>query len=149
MKVIRKSLQDRPSLNVTVGYRLLEVLPLNGTVNRGIFETERNLVKTIREELGLSIQNYREKGIPADALCSMNLFGLSPELLNELEKDLIEFKKTNKNNRKIELPLSTELSKLAQEGTKIFVYEAEDKWVGLTNPEDEETVREYLRIKEI
>ena len=43
-----------------------------------------------------------EKGLNNDSLCSMNFFGLHPDSLDLLVKELDEFKKINAGNRKVE-----------------------------------------------
>ncbi len=130
----------------TIGYNVGEVLSENGSVNRGIFETddEENL-KSIIETFSITKENLEEKGLKQNSHCSMNIFVLNPELLVSLKKSLLEFKEKNKEDRKIECLLPEELTKLiSQENLKIKVIPTSEKCIGVTNPEDEFWVREIL-----
>ena len=75
----------------------------------------------------------------------MLFFGLHTETLQLLEKSLIEIKERNKGDREIEALLPNEMGKLLQENkTTMYAYPTTEKWFGLTNPEDEERVRQKL-----
>jgi len=75
----------------------------------------------------------------------MNLFGFFPGILDELNKILENFKQEKKGDRKAECYLPKDISQLIQENKiKVKVYATPDKWHGLTNPEDEEKLREEL-----
>ena len=76
----------------------------------------------------------------------MNLFGFKKEILPDLEKILINFKQINKDDRKIECLLPTDLCTLINENKlKIKLIPTNDKWFGVTNPEDEEIIRKQLK----
>ena len=133
--------------NATVGYKLRAVLFEEGSVNRGIIELDsKSNVKSITEVFNITKMNLESKGLSLDTLCSMNLFGLHPNTLDLLHKVLIKFKKKYEEDRTIECLLPNELSKLIKEGKIIMhAYSTNDKWFGITNPEDEEKVREQLK----
>jgi NDP-sugar pyrophosphorylase family protein len=135
---------------VAIGYELGKVIPEKGKTNRGIFSIDKNsfvtgLIETIGiEKSELSKMNLKEKD-----LCSMNMFGLREETLDLLEKKLNDFKKEHENDRKIECYLPTELSNLIKsKKVKMKLLPTKEKWVGITNPEDEEIVRKKLSTKE-
>jgi NDP-sugar pyrophosphorylase family protein len=134
--------------NATIGYKLGNVLPENGNANRGIFEEENNFVKSIREVLGINKNNLEEKGLNKKNLCSLNIFGLRKEVLNLLYGKLLKFKKENKGNPKIECYLPTELDNLISEGKiKIKIYPTNERYFGVTFPEDEKILRKKLKQK--
>ncbi len=130
----------------TIGYSLGEVLPENGSVNRGIFKTDcMGNLKSIVETFDITKENLEEKGLKQDSHCSMNIFVLNPEIFNSLKKSLFEFKEKHKENRKIECFLPEELTNLiSQKNLKIKVLPTFEKCIGVTNPEDEFWVREIL-----
>lgn len=133
--------------SATIGYKLREVLPEKGNVNRGIFEAnEDGTIKSIREELGVNWGNLKEKNLNPKSLCNMNIFAFQPEVLEELYKVLMEFKKTHENDRTAEAIITAELGKLIKAGLlKMNVYSTPERWFGITNPEDEAVVREQLK----
>ena len=131
---------------VTLGYKLKNVIPDEGTVNRGIYETDsKENVISIEEVFDISKNNLKDKKIKEGTLCSMNLFGLPKETIIELEKNLIKFKEKNKESRTAECLLPVELANLIKENKlKLKLVETNDKWFGVTNPDDEEKVRKAL-----
>ena len=132
----------------TIGKRLIDMLPEQGTVNRGIFkiDNENNVVNS-EEMLGISKENFEQKGLRKDELVSISIFALHPETLNLLNKMLEKLKEENKENRNMEIYLNLELAKLIKERKiQMKVYTHEEKWLGITNKEDEEKVREELRF---
>jgi len=133
----------------TAGYLLGKVIPENGFVNRGIFVIRDELVKSIKEEVGLSRENLAEKGLNENSLCSMNIFALTPSVLDYLNLILDRFKEEFRDDRNIECYLPEQLGRLIQRGMiRIAIYPTDEIWIGITNPEDEESVRNFLAKKE-
>lgn len=133
--------------NATIGYKLGQVLPEKGSVNRGIFEIDSdNKVKTIKEIFEITKFNLRTKNLSEESLCSMNIFAFFPEVLESLNEILLDFKKKNMRDRKVECLLPNEVSKLIERGKLTMeLYPTKDNWFGITNPEDEYKVREELK----
>lgn len=132
--------------SATIGYNLFDVLPEKGAVNRGIFKVENNYVKKITETFNISKENFTKINLTPNALCSQNIFAFHPQILDFLEKITTEFKKSHPNNRKAECLLPSEISNLIESGKiNLIIYSTPDKWVGVTNPADEEIVRNYLK----
>jgi NDP-sugar pyrophosphorylase family protein len=133
-------------VHATIGYKLDTVLPESGTVNRGLFEINpQGYVEGIVETLGIERKDLDDLGISDDTFCSMNLFGFFPEIIDGLCEILEDFKKKNKGDRKKECFLPKDVSQLIQEKKlKLKVYSTPDKWLGLTNPEDEEKLKKEL-----
>ncbi len=131
----------------TVGYKLKQVLSKNSKVNRGIFEINlNNTVKTITETPEITMDNYSSKGLTENTLCNMNILALNPNTLNHLKQALEQFKKENINSRTAECYITTEIGKLIKQNKiSLKLYTTNSKWFGLTNPEDEESVKEQLK----
>ena len=133
------------SEDATLSYKLLEVLPKEGSVNRGIFKIENNFVTDLKEVFDITSNNYSEKELTKDSPCSMNIFALSKDTINKLNERLKTFKENHNNNRTAECLLPVELSNLINNNQiKMKIYPTNDKWFGVTNPEDELIVKEIL-----
>jgi len=77
----------------------------------------------------------------------MLFFGLHLEKLDLLNEILINFKKQHEGDREIEFLLPNEIGKLIKEKKIIMhAYPTDEKWFGITNPEDEKKIREALKI---
>jgi len=132
--------------DATIGYKLKNVLPEKGSVNRGIFKTSQSYVTDIKEVFNIEKNNLSEKNLNLDDLCSMNIFALFPETIEKLNGILKIFKEEYKDNKKIECLLPVELSNLIKKNEiKMKIYPTNDKWLGITNPEDEFIVRDILK----
>ena len=81
--------------------------------------------------------------------CSMNIFALHPEVVHLLHDEFLRFKEINNQDRKIEFLIPNELSNLVKsQKIKLKIHPpTQDRWFGITNPEDEEIVRELLKIE--
>lgn len=146
-KLLAEHLQKSEE-EAAIGYKLEGVLPEKGFTNRGIFKIENNYVKNLVEVFNIDKANLNSSGTKPDDLCSMNIFALHPETINLLSIELDKFKNQHKGDRKIEFLLPTEISKLIKNNKiKMNIYPATDKWLGITNPEDEDTVRNMLVVK--
>ena len=87
-----------------------------------------------------------EKSLSHNDLCSMNIFALHPQTLALLKNRLDNFKEQHKGDKKAECLLPAELAALIkQKNIAMKVYPAEERWTGLTNPEEEEVVRSLLK----
>jgi choline kinase len=130
---------------VTVGYELETVLPQKGKTNRGIFQHENDYVKEIKEVFEIEKELLHEKELTGKHLCSMNLFGLHVETLEHLSNHLDEFKKKNKEDRRVECLLPEKLGELIKsEKIHMKLFVTNEQWFGVTNPDDEEIVKKQL-----
>lgn len=129
-----------------VGYRLADTLPEKGAVNRGIFKVKEGYIQSLTETIGIEKSKLDERKLGEEDLCSMNIFAFYPEVINYLYDKVEEIKRKNIGNRTIECFLPEEVSNLVKDGkTKIRIYPATDRWFGVTNPGDEETIRKEIR----
>ena len=129
-----------------VGYELGKVLPKNGKTNRGIFKVDKKgFVNKIEEVFEIEKNKLSEKNLSEKDLCSMNLFALKEETIALLKKNLISFQKKHKGDRRAECLLPVELGNLIQKKKiQMTLLKSKGTWIGVTNPEDEEIVRQTL-----
>ncbi len=129
-----------------IGFDLKSVLPEEGRVNRGIFRQNNGYITDLKEMIGIGKSDI---GITLDkeTLCSMNVFALQPEVLDELQVILRKFKEEHENDRKIEALLPEDIARLIKDKKiSMKLYPTPDLWLGVTNPGDEETVRKKLSL---
>jgi len=134
---------------VTAGYVLGSVLPEKGLANRGILLSgDDGCVASINEIIGVGKENLSEFGLTDRSVSSQNIFGLRKEDVLFLEQNLFDFKEKNKGDRRSECYLPCEVSRLIKDGKlKMKLLKAPDEWMGVTNPEDEITLRNLLKDK--
>jgi len=131
--------------SATIGYKLSESLPEQGAAHRGIFKTKDNIITEINETFNIEKSKLNKQNLTPDTLCSMNIFALFPETVHKLKEILQKFKENNKESRTIECLLPNEISNLIKtQNLKLQLYSTTDKWLGITNPEDEEIIRKKL-----
>tara|TARA_B110000495_G_C23010229_1_gene597409 strand:- start:542 stop:1333 length:792 start_codon:yes stop_codon:yes gene_type:complete len=120
-------------INIIGGCKLLNTLPEDGTVNRGIIEIEGGYVTELKEIINISNKNIELY----DKLANVNFIGLHPYVLELLFCKLEEFKKKNSNNPKIECLLPNVLNELIHyNNLKMKYFEITNKIYGITNPDD-------------
>lgn len=138
--------ETNPNAGVSVGYELGKVVSENGGVNRGVYSfNKENFITGLVEYFNIEKDSLKEQGLNEKTLVSMNLFGLNKNILDLLIKKLEDFKKTNAGDRKAECLLPVELGNLIKENKiKIKLLPTKDQWFGVTNPDDEPTVRAAL-----
>ena len=136
---------------VTLGFELGKVLSDAGSVSRAMYSYDKDWnITGLNEILKIERSTLKELGLSEKDLCSMNIFGLVAETIALLEQQLIEFKSTHKGDRKSECYLPTEISNLIKKGKlKVKLLPTQEAWTGITNPDDEERVRQELKAKTI
>ena len=142
-----------------VGYLLGNTVTENGSVARGICETDSNgLLTTIAEQTRIETYeggiHYTEDGgetwidVPANTVVSMNMWGYTPGFLDELEARFPAFleKALVENPAKAEffLPLAVE-QLLREEKATVKVLESPDKWYGVTYAADKPQIVAALK----
>ncbi len=140
-----------------VGYRIKNTVTEQGTVSRGVCESDGcGMLTEIVERTKIGINDngiyYTENGVdtPLDpeTLVSMNLWGFTPSYIEECAKRFPEFldKNVPVNPEKCEFFLPTVVSELISEGkADVKVLDNADKWYGVTYKEDKETVIEAFK----
>ena len=143
------------------GFILKNTLSDNGGVTRGIcrlnenkelvgVEETKNIVKTAE---GAAVLQEDGTFVPIDAkrLVSMNMWGFSPDFINELEKGFKKFlSEISGNELKAEYLLPTIVDHLMkEERANVAVLKTKDKWFGVTYREDVPTVvAEFKKLLE-
>ena len=137
-----------------IGYYLKNTLTENGHVARGVCRTDSEGFLTGIDER-THIEKQGEKAVfteddgqtwtevSMDSTVSMNMWGFSKSILQELEDGFVEFLKNDlpANPKKAEyfLPFAVD-DLLAQGKASVQVLNSQDKWYGVTYKEDKEMV---------
>lgn len=140
-----------------VGYYLKNTLTENGSVARGICQTDshNNLTEIIERthvETRPGGGAYTEDGenfvfMPGDTIVSMNLWGFGLSVMNEIETRFGEYLKENLsiNPLKCEYFLPLIPNTLIKEGkATVKVLSTHEKWYGVTYAEDMPVVKSAL-----
>ena len=129
------------------GFILKNTLSENGGVNRGICKLDDNNYLTNIEEMNNIIKKdnkafSNEKEIDLNSNVSMNMWGLTPEFLNLLEKGFESFFNNIEGNElKAEYELPTFIGELLEKDLiSVKVLETSDRWFGVTYKEDKKFV---------
>jgi len=143
-KILTTHLRNKKE-NATAAKRLIEMLPKEGTVNRGIFRVEKEKVIDGEEVIGISRENFKERGFGEEDFVSISIFALHPQTINLINERLNDFKEKNRENKIIEFYLNIHLIDLIKENKiEMNIYSTEEEWIGITNKEDEERVKNEL-----
>ena len=125
-----------------VGFDLGNTLTENGTVSRGVCETEDGYLRSVTEHTALD----RSCGLPMSTTVSMNMWGLHPDFFDVLERDFSEFLQNLRNPEKDEFYLPFAIDRLIrEEGVRCRVLHSPDRWYGVTYQNDAATVRNAIR----
>ncbi len=124
------------------GYRLGNTLAETGGVNRGICSvTEDGYLSSIEETMNIT----RDSGISEDAVASMNMWGITPDILPLLEEDFTRFMAGLEDPLKGEHYLPIFMGDMVARGkTTVKVLNTPSKWYGVTYKEDTEALRAAL-----
>jgi hypothetical protein len=145
-----------PDLFAMVGFQLDRTLSAHGTVARGICQMDAEGYLTSVEELTAidnqpgGIRNREANGsfrnLTGRETVSLNCWGFTLELLDELRRLFGEFLDCNPVNPKAEFYLPTAVNALIQEGrARVKVLPTPCRWFGVTYREDRAFVTESIR----
>lgn len=141
-----------------VGYALKNTLTEHGHVARGICRTDdQGFLEEIVERTHIEKRGegaaYTEDGgkswteVSADSIVSMNMWGFSGSILQELETGFVSFLQDElpKNPLKAEYYLPMAVDELLRKGkASVRVLTSRDKWHGVTYKEDKKMVVEAI-----
>jgi choline kinase len=141
-----------------VGFKCLNTLTANGTVTRGLCEEKDGNLSHIVEIQKIALQNdhavYEDNGewkpISDDALVSMNFWGFTPKIFDEMEPIFKDFLSRNiaVNPMKCEHVIPTAMGDLVTEGkVTVKMLSSSDKWFGVTYKEDKPDVVAKIQEK--
>jgi len=153
-----KNTSDDPKYHYAmVGYRIKNTVTEQGTVSRGVCESDDNgMLTEIVERTKIGTANgkiyFTEDGVDTvldpETLVSMNLWGFTPSYIEECKKRFPKFldESIPKNSEKCEFFLPSVVSELIKEGkADVKVLDNTDKWYGVTYKEDKEEVVEAFK----
>lgn len=138
-----------------IAYRLANTLSDSGSVTRGICKVDEN-DSLVNLEEHFKIENTSTgprscdaegniKTLTLDAVTSMNLFGFKPSVFLNLETQWIEFLDSYSGDLKAEFLIPTAVDKMICKGlASLKVLMTDEKWFGLTYPEDVKVVRAQI-----
>ena len=143
-----------------VGYRLKNTVTEHGSVSRGVCQVENSLLTGITERTKIYKRGndaaYTEDGetfidLPGDTVVSMNLFGFTGKMLDELETRFPAFLQEGlaSNPLKCEFCLPTVVNQQVEEGTaSVRVLPCDEVWHGVTYREDLQSVKDAIAAME-
>ena len=139
-----------------VGYLLRNAMTDNGYVARGVCEIENGYLAGVTERTHIEKRGedaaYTEDGVTyvplsGDTVVSMNFWGFTPRILQELEDRFPKFLEENlpKNPTKCEFFLPTVANAQIHEGLgSVRVLHTDETWYGVTYREDLPSVQEAI-----
>ena len=140
-----------------VGYELGKTVTENGSVARGVCQTdakgylteviERTSIETYAGGIRF-LENGEYTDLPADTTVSMNMWGFMPSFLDEIEDRFAAFLKEAipNNPLKCEYFLPLPVSQLIKEGkATVKVLTSPDRWFGVTYAADKPVVVAALK----
>ena len=148
---------ERAGEQCVVGYRVEATLSEHGGVSRAVLESDAaGRLISIEEVLGLesagdgTIFGQTTKGasrvLTGDERVSMNLWGLTPDLFGPLDERFGVFLGRHGEDPRAEFYLSDAVGALVISGQlTVRVTETDERWLGMTFPEDRGSVRAGIR----
>ena len=139
------------------GFILGNTLSENGAVTRGVCKVENGYLMDVIETSGIEKLPGGGAGVPgpdgtlvpidAEGYVSMNMWGLTPDFLEEVERGFIEFLGNVKpGDLKAEYLLPAIIDGLLKkEKATVKVLKTRDKWFGVTYKEDKQSVVDSFR----
>ena len=152
------SVENKQNEYCMVGYRVQNTLSENGTVNRGVCQTDANglLTDVVEctniEEVGNTIMYKNEAGedvqIPLNTPVSMNMWGFTPEYFQYSEKAFCDFLDQFGKEMKKEIYIPTVVNDLIKAGKATCkVLDTPSRWFGVTYSEDRPQV--VMKLNEL
>ena len=138
------------------GFLLGNTLSDNGVVTRGVCNVDENgILLGVDETHGIEKtqegpvvrdESGHIKKLDPNSSVSMNMWGFTPDFIEELEDRFIEFLKTNKEDLKAEFLVPIIVDELIRENrANVTVLETKDIWFGVTYKEDKDVVVESFK----
>lgn len=146
----------KTNLHHIIAYPLDLTLSENGAVSRGICDInkQQSLTKIterthIFSDLGkiYFIENDKKISLEPKTLVSMNFSIFNPSIFDDLEDRFHQFVKTNQNP-KAEFYIPQLIEDLLQENKiSVKVHESPSQWMGVTYPEDKQSLKSFIETK--
>ncbi len=133
-----------------VGFQIQNTLSKNGTVSRGeCYLDSNNYLKRVIERTNISLiknriiysENNVKKEIQKNSLVSMNFWGFTPTIFQEMDTLFYQFLKENYLTEKEEFYLPSVVNHLLEtQKATVKVLETNSSWLGVTYKEDKALV---------
>lgn len=131
--------------NIIGGLQLIDTLPKNGIVNRGVIYLEKDNMSVIdmREMYNISRSDTELYNHTAN----VNFIGLMPNTLKLLHQKVEKFKENNKNDSKIECILTNLLGDMiCNKEIKMIFFNITTEILGITNVGDDVILKNRLAL---
>lgn len=139
-----------------VGYPLKNTLSENGSVNRGVCSDIEGNLQTVEEHLEIEIEKdgiCRGENLAGNrvelsdnAIVSMNFWGFSQSIMQELESAFEAFLQERGSELKSECYIPTVVDSMIHSGkADCKILETTSTWFGVTYPEDKQTCVESIQ----
>lgn len=123
------------------GYKLSNTLSENGTVSRGVCESENGFLKSVTEHTDIPFNT----DMPADTIVSMNFWGFKPEIFDITEKLFVDFLSKNITEPKKEFYIPYVVDTMIHEMNYRFkIVNTDEKWYGITYKEDMPLIKKAI-----
>ncbi len=146
---------DQPDYAL-VGYKLYSTLSDYGPVTRGVCATGGDgylthvVERTQIEKDGTKARALEEgKVIPLEGteIASMNIWGFTPHLFDQLEEELLAFLAVKGKEEKSECLIPRAMDRFLREGAaRVKVLHTDDPWFGITYPQDLPMVKDDIAM---
>ena len=102
------------------------------------------------QAFGDAVKYAEESGgwvaLPADSLVSMNMWGFTPSVFDELATRFRRFLDERAGQAKAEFYVPTVVSELIREGrARVRVLRTDERWYGVTYPQDRPALAAFIR----
>lgn len=138
-----------------VAYDLGRTLSEHGYVSRGVCDSDGGQLLEVTEKTRLwkvegGAENREENKdiefIPADAPVSMNLWGFTPRIFDQLDEQIRAFLQNMRDSLKDEFYIPAAVDHLIQSGqAEVRILRTKSDWFGVTYSEDKEYVRAQIK----
>lgn len=152
------SKNDKPN-PCMVGFRLSNTLSPSGTVSRGVCKVDGTVLGGIVERTKLartsaSVVTDEDSGAsyPDDTLVSMNCWGFAADFMSFLESQFADYldnlgsDEQSLQRGEFYLPAAVDQWRATGQG-EVNVLVSEETWLGVTYPEDKQTVMDGLKSR--
>jgi len=155
-RMLARHLTSESTDYAMVGYVLRNTLSDFGSVPRGVCQVSsrgylENILelKNIERHGGHAISidaAGEETKLPGDSVVSMNMWGFTPHVFEQLREQFERYLKENGSDPKAECYLPITVNELLMSGkAQIKVLRTSDSWFGVTYPEDHSRAEEKIR----
>ena len=115
------------------GYKLRNTLSENGTVSRGVCQSENGFLKSVTEVNDIPF----DTPMHPDTIVSMNFWGFKPEIMGVIESEFVKFLDAHIAEPKKEFYIPSVVDTMINSmGYNFKIVDTNEKWYGITYKED-------------